>query len=35
MVPKEKGVPNLQIPDGNLQVRAGQQHLDHQGCHPN
>ena len=35
MVPKEKGVPNLQVPDRNLQVREGEQDLDHQGCHPN
>ena len=34
MVSKEKGLPNLQVPDRNHQVRAGQQDLDHQGCHP-
>ena len=34
MVSNEKGVPNLQVPDRNYQVRTGQQDLDHQGCHP-
>ena len=34
MVSKEKGLPNLQVPDQNHQVRVGQQDLDHQGCHP-
>ena len=34
MVSKAKGVANLQVPDQNHQVRAGQQDLDHQGCHP-
>ena len=34
MVSEEKGVPNLQGPDLNHQVRAGQQDLDHQGCDP-
>ena len=34
MVPKEKMGPNLQVPGRNFQVRAGQQDLDDQGCHP-
>ena len=34
MVSKEKGVPNLQVPDRNHLVQAGQQDVDHQGCHP-
>ena len=31
---KEKGVPNLQVPDQNHQVQAVQQNLYHEGCHP-
>ena len=34
MVSKEKWVPNIQVPDRNHQFQAGQEDLEHQGCHP-